>query len=81
MALSVILIFVSAFSNIFATTTNQDVKIMDNPKNAGKIETRKVTGTVNPDEWWNSFAIGTREKEIYYIYASNNKINVVNESL
>lgn len=60
--------------------SDRDVKIMDNPKNAGKIETRKVTGTVKPDEWWNSFASGKREKEIYYIYAPNNKINVVNES-
>lgn len=59
---------------------DRDVKIMDNPKDAGKIETWKVTGTVKPDEWWNSFASGTREKEIYYIYAPNNKINVVNES-
>jgi hypothetical protein len=59
--------------------SDRDIKIMDNPKEAGKIETRDVTGTVKPDEWWNSFASGTREKEVYYIYPPNNKINLVSQ--
>lgn len=54
--------------------SDQDVKLINNPCAEGKIETRKITGTVKPDEWWNSLQSGKRDKEVYYIYAPNNQI-------
>ncbi|HEX3017919.1 MAG TPA: hypothetical protein VHP31_08720 [Caproicibacter sp.] len=54
--------------------SDQDVKLINNPCVEGKIETRKITGTVKPDEWWNSLQSGKRDKEVYYIYAPKNQI-------
>lgn len=54
--------------------SDQDVKLINNPHIEGKIEIRKITGSVKPDEWWNSLQSGTRDKDVYYIYAPNNQI-------
>ncbi|HEX3018008.1 MAG TPA: hypothetical protein VHP31_09170 [Caproicibacter sp.] len=55
--------------------SDQDVKLINNPRCEGKIETRKIVGTVKPDEWWTSLQSGKRDKEVYYIYAPNNQIS------